>query len=198
VAEASVWFWAAIGRKKNAEARWLLPMICRRGGIDKHDIGAIRILDTTTEFEISERVAASFATSIRQPDKEDNIRIEPLAVPPDPALPGQAPSEKRPDSLRREAGDTDHGARRSDNSCNVTGPMQPGKPRGGSGSKFDRESGSGHKKKHRNNSGRAGQPRWVKASPAKAALGKKVRKNRRGRLCDPSVQHHRPTAMAKG
>ena len=51
--EDSVWFRAAIGRKKNAEARWLLPMICRRGGIDKHDIGAIRIMDTTTEFEIS-------------------------------------------------------------------------------------------------------------------------------------------------
>ena len=55
MAEGSVWFRAAIGRQKNAEARWLLPMICRRGGIDKHDIGAIRILDTTTEFEISER-----------------------------------------------------------------------------------------------------------------------------------------------
>ena len=53
MAEGSVWFRAAIGRRKNAEARWLLPMICRRGGIDKHDIGAIRIMDTTTEFEIS-------------------------------------------------------------------------------------------------------------------------------------------------
>jgi len=57
MAEGSVWFRAAIGRKKNAEARWLLPMICRRGGIDKHDIGAIRIMDTTTEFEISKGVA---------------------------------------------------------------------------------------------------------------------------------------------
>jgi ATP-dependent RNA helicase DeaD len=173
--EASVWFRAAIGRKKNAEARWLLPMICRRGGIDKHDIGAIRILDTTTEFEISERVAESFAVKIRHPDKEDNIRIEPLAAPP-----GQAPSEKRPHSPRREAGDTDHHARRSDSSRDATGPKQPGKPHGESGSKFDREPGSGHKKKHRNNSGRAGHPRWVKASPAKAALGKKARKNRRG------------------
>ena len=57
MAEGSVWFRAAIGRKKNAEARWLLPMICRRGGIDKHDIGAIRIMDTTTEFEISRDAA---------------------------------------------------------------------------------------------------------------------------------------------
>src|SRR3984885_2416688 len=31
MAEGSVWFRAAIGRRKNAEARWLLPMICRRG-----------------------------------------------------------------------------------------------------------------------------------------------------------------------
>ena len=175
MAEASVWFRANIGRKKNTEARWLLPMICRRGGVDKHDIGAIRILDTTTEFEISERVAESFAARIRQPDKEDNIRIEPLA-----AAPAMAPSEKRSDSPRREAGDTDHGARRNDDSRNVTGPKQPGKPRGGSRSKFGREPGSEHKKKHRNNPDRAGQPRRAKAAPAKAALGKRARKNRRG------------------
>ena len=80
--EGSVWFRAAIGRRKNAEARWLLPMICRRGGIDKQDIGAIRILDTTTEFEISQRVAESFAVKVQRPDKEDNIRIEALAAAP--------------------------------------------------------------------------------------------------------------------
>jgi hypothetical protein len=34
--------------------------------------------DTTTEFKISERVVASFAAKVRRPDKEDNIRIEPL------------------------------------------------------------------------------------------------------------------------
>ncbi|MGY4287726.1 hypothetical protein ACVWXO_006946 [Bradyrhizobium sp. LM2.7] len=69
--EASVWFRANIGHKKNAEARWLLPMICRRGGIDKGDIGAIKIMDTTTEFEISARVADSFAVKIKRPDKEE-------------------------------------------------------------------------------------------------------------------------------
>ena len=91
MAEGSVWFRAAIGRRKNAEARWLLPMICRRGGIDKADIGAIRIMDTTTEFEISQRVAESFAAQVRRPDKEDNIRIEALAEAPQ----GEARPEKR-------------------------------------------------------------------------------------------------------
>ncbi|WP_322515166.1 DEAD/DEAH box helicase [Rhodopseudomonas palustris] len=73
-----VWFRAAIGKRKNAEARWLLPMICRRGGIDRQVIGAIRILDTTTEFEIAASAAADFAAQIKRPDKDDNIRIEPL------------------------------------------------------------------------------------------------------------------------
>ncbi|RJF76529.1 DEAD/DEAH box helicase [Rhodopseudomonas palustris] len=73
-----VWFRAAIGKRKNAEARWLLPMICRRGGITRQDIGAIRILDTTTEFEISAAAAVDFAAQIKRPDKDDNIRIEPL------------------------------------------------------------------------------------------------------------------------
>src|SRR5450432_2952942 len=91
MADGSVWFRAAIGRKKNAEARWLLPMICRRGGIDKHDIGAIRILEATTEFEISRAAAESFALKVQRPDKEDNIRIEALAEAPQ----GQAPQEKR-------------------------------------------------------------------------------------------------------
>jgi ATP-dependent RNA helicase DeaD len=99
MAEGSVWFRAAIGRRKNAEARWLLPMICRRGGIDKHDIGAIRILDTTTEFEISNGVAEQFAVKIRRPDKEDNIRIEPLAD----AAQGEVPSEQRLHTPHREA-----------------------------------------------------------------------------------------------
>jgi ATP-dependent RNA helicase DeaD len=176
MAEASVWFRAAIGRKKNAEARWLLPMICRRGGIDKRDIGAIRILDTTTEFEISERVAGSFAVKIRRPDKEDNIRIEPLPDTP----PGQAPSEKRSHSPWREVTDTDHSARRSDNSRDAAGPKQRGKPHGESGSKFGSEPGFGKKKKHRNKSGHAGQPQLTSASPTKAVLGKKARKIRRG------------------
>ena len=69
--DGSVWFRAAIGRRKNAEARWLLPMICRRGGIDKHDIGAIRIFQAITEFEISAKAAENFAAKIQRPDKDE-------------------------------------------------------------------------------------------------------------------------------
>ncbi len=39
-----VWFKLDIGSKKNADPKWLLPMLCRRGKITKHDIGAIASL----------------------------------------------------------------------------------------------------------------------------------------------------------
>ncbi|MDA9519691.1 DEAD/DEAH box helicase [Bradyrhizobium sp. CCBAU 11434] len=124
--EPTVWFRAAIGRRKNAEARWLLPMICRRGGIDKRDIGAIKISDTTTEFEISERVAESFAAKVKRPDKEDSIRIELVTGAPQE----QAPVEKRARALQRDQGDDNQVARRSDDTWNAKGPKPHDRPRG--------------------------------------------------------------------
>ncbi|WP_426615171.1 DEAD/DEAH box helicase [Bradyrhizobium sp. McL0616] len=170
MAESTVWFRANIGRRKNAEARWLLPMICRRGGIDKGDIGAIKIMDTTTEFEISERVAESFAAKIKRPDKEDNIRLEPMTDAPQ----AQAASEKRPHAPRREARETDDGARRSDHSRAATGPKQHGKPHGKSGAKFGDGPAFGKKNKHRDKPGQATE--WS----AKAPSGKKAKKKHRG------------------
>jgi ATP-dependent RNA helicase DeaD len=138
MAEGSVWFRVAIGRQKKAEARWLLPMICRRGGIDKHDIGAIRILETTTEVEISERAAELFAVKIRRPDKEDNIRIERLADAPQ----GQPASEKRLHTPRREAKETDRSAHQNDKSRDERGLKQHRKSHSESGSRFDTQASS--------------------------------------------------------
>ncbi len=47
-----VWFSINVGRKDNAEARWLLPMLCRSGNLNKDDIGAIRIQPAETYVEI--------------------------------------------------------------------------------------------------------------------------------------------------
>ncbi len=47
-----VWFSVNVGRKDNAEARWLLPMLCRSGNLSKDDIGAIRIQPDETFVEI--------------------------------------------------------------------------------------------------------------------------------------------------
>jgi ATP-dependent RNA helicase DeaD len=153
MAEDSVWFSAAIGRKKNAEARWLLPMLCRRGSIKKGDIGAIRILDTTTEFEISARVADRFAASIRRPDKEDSIRIEALAL--------AAPREE---GRMQERAPKPHGK-------NAKGP---------DGAGFDKKARYDTKKLHRDRPAHAGKPRHENEAPAKAAFAKKKKKKFRG------------------
>ena len=80
-----------------------LPMICRRGGIEKNDIGAIRIFDANTEFEISAAAAESFAAMIKRPDKEDNIRIEALPNGPQGAMPSTRPKpEERDYSSKRK------------------------------------------------------------------------------------------------
>lgn len=172
MAEASVWFRAAIGRRKNAEARWLLPMICRRGGIDKRDIGAIKIMDTTTEFEISERVAESFAVKVKRPDKEDSIRIEPMADAPQ----RQASSEERFEAPRREARDSDHRERQGDRARDAGGFKPRGKPHGERAPKFDDAPAFGKKKKHKNKPGHA-EPS-VTPWPVKGAPGKKPKKKK--------------------
>jgi ATP-dependent RNA helicase DeaD len=74
---AAVWFKLDIGRKKNADPKWLLPMLCRKGNITRQDIGAIRIFDTETRIEIAHGVAPQFVVNMRRPGGE-NIRIQPL------------------------------------------------------------------------------------------------------------------------
>jgi ATP-dependent RNA helicase DeaD len=175
--EGSVWFRAAIGRKKNAEARWLLPMFCRRGGIDKQDIGRILIGETSTEFEISERAAESFAAKIRRPDKEDNIRIEPLADAPR----DHAPAEKRPHKPRRDGEDTGHRERQNDKARDERGARHHGQSHSEKGSGFHKDAGLKTKKKHKDRPGYAEQPQRGSSPPAKRPFGKKPKKkDRRG------------------
>lgn len=124
--EGSVWFRAAIGRNKNAEARWLLPMICRRGGIGKQDIGAIRIFDGSTEFEISANAADEFAAKIKRPDKEDNIRIEAL---PNGPQGDSATFDKRPRKSPHKDKDFSAKPRRDDKPRYDAKPRYDDKPR---------------------------------------------------------------------
>ncbi|MFT5180613.1 MAG: ATP-dependent RNA helicase DeaD [Alphaproteobacteria bacterium] len=51
--KGGVWFSLSVGREQRAEARWLLPMLCRAGHITKEDIGAIRINEKETHVELA-------------------------------------------------------------------------------------------------------------------------------------------------
>lgn len=73
----TAWFRLNIGRTKNADPKWLLPMLCRKGNITKQDIGVIRIFEQETKFEVAEAVAAQFAVNMRRPGG-DNLSVERL------------------------------------------------------------------------------------------------------------------------
>ena len=62
----TLWFRLNIGRQKNADPRWLLPLICRQGRISKPDIGSIRILERETQFEVDAAVAERFQQALSQ------------------------------------------------------------------------------------------------------------------------------------
>ncbi|MFK8253850.1 DEAD/DEAH box helicase [Ancylobacter terrae] len=74
----SAWFRLGIGRRQNADPRWLLPLICRRGNVTRRDIGAIRIFDEETTFEVSAAAADRFRKALRKGGGSD-VEIEPMA-----------------------------------------------------------------------------------------------------------------------
>ncbi|MGE5548422.1 MAG: DEAD/DEAH box helicase [Solirubrobacterales bacterium] len=94
----TVWFRLNIGRAKNADPRWLLPLICRQGRIVKQDVGVIRITERETRFEVDATVADRFLAAIRQVQHPEG-RIEPLGT----DGPGEraAPPEARSGSHRK-------------------------------------------------------------------------------------------------
>ena len=59
-----VQFRISVGRNNRADPKWLVPLLCRVGGITKQDIGSIRVFDTDTRFEIRREANDIFAAAI--------------------------------------------------------------------------------------------------------------------------------------
>jgi ATP-dependent RNA helicase DeaD len=60
----SAWFTLSVGRDDRAEARWLLPLLCRAGRIGKDDIGAIRVQQAETFVELTEASVPGFLAAL--------------------------------------------------------------------------------------------------------------------------------------
>ncbi len=90
----SVWFRLNVGRRNNADPKWLLPLICRRGNVTRMEIGVIRIFDEETAFEVGPAAAARFSKAVRKADGGDVI-IAPLPGGP-PAGHAERPARARP------------------------------------------------------------------------------------------------------
>lgn len=78
--EDTVWFKMDIGRRRNADPRWILPLLCRRGHITRNEVGAIRIGPDETYFQIPRAIADKFADAVArtagQGDDDENVHIE--------------------------------------------------------------------------------------------------------------------------
>ena len=100
--EDVVWFRMDCGRRHNADPRWILPLLCRRGHITRSEIGAIRIAATETFFQVPRAAADRFADALKRTrgtEGEDGIHIAPHhgAAPEDhkPRRPGKPPYRAR-------------------------------------------------------------------------------------------------------
>lgn len=93
--ENSVWFSLNLGRKQKAEPRWILPMLCKSGGLDRKDIGAIKISETKTFVEIAQAGVERFVTTIGPDGKiEKAVTAHRLDGPPDFGAPDSKPAYK--------------------------------------------------------------------------------------------------------
>ncbi len=113
------WFRMDIGRNRNADPKWLIPMICRVGGITKQQIGSIKTFPEETRFEIANTHAEAFA-KLAQMNTEE-AHITPSEAPHSGMFKGSrdrnfgdrgAPRDGgRPPFKRKPFGDNDRGER---------------------------------------------------------------------------------------
>jgi len=111
------WFSLSVGRKQTADPKWLLPMLCKNGGLTKQDIGAIRIHPNVTFVEIAPDSAEKFIEKVG-PDKrlEKSISVTVLDGKPevldDDGGGRDRPPPRRPRERERTRDYEDRGPRR--------------------------------------------------------------------------------------
>jgi len=91
----TIWFRMDIGRRHNADPRWLLPLICRYGHVGRNDIGAIRVAANESYFEVTQRATPGFIKALRRATiapEDEGLVIE--QAPPRGAE--SAPNSRRP------------------------------------------------------------------------------------------------------
>ncbi|EKF17193.1 DEAD/DEAH box helicase [Nitratireductor pacificus] len=95
----SVWFSLSVGRRQNAEPRWLIPLMCRAGDISKREIGSIRMQQEETFVELDAASADRFVMAIGpHATLENGIRATRLDGAPDlaPSRPYAKPHGGKP------------------------------------------------------------------------------------------------------
>lgn len=106
------WIRLSVGRHHSAEARWLLPMLCRAGNLTKNHVGAIRIHDNETHVELHPEAASAFLEAVGPSrkieksitvDKIEGMPVEPAAVPRKERV-ERAPRKPKPEDTSKPEG----------------------------------------------------------------------------------------------
>ena len=130
--EDTLWFRMDIGRRQNADPRWILPLLCRRGHITRNEIGAIRIGPNETYVQIPRPIADKFAAAlVRTAGGEDDreaILIEPSDTGPrETARENRRGHAPRVHAKPHRKGPASHGKGGAPHGKGKFGP-KPGKP----------------------------------------------------------------------
>jgi ATP-dependent RNA helicase DeaD len=97
----SIWVALSVGRKQNAEPRWLIPLLCRAGNMSKADIGQIKMQQDETFVELAADSADAFLHQIG-PNKtlERGMRVRLIEGMPDfsraPRAPRKFEGDRKP------------------------------------------------------------------------------------------------------
>ncbi|AJE48937.1 DEAD/DEAH box helicase [Celeribacter indicus] len=89
----AAWVSLSVGRSKGAEPRWLLPLLCRAGNLEKSQIGKIRMQDEETFVELRQDALPGFLDRLGADGVlEDGVTVTPLEEAPDTSAPRRSPA----------------------------------------------------------------------------------------------------------
>ncbi|MEY8119402.1 DEAD/DEAH box helicase [Falsihalocynthiibacter sp. BN13B15] len=115
---SSVWLSLNVGREQRAEPRWLIPLLCKAGGITKREIGAIKMVPNETYVELDATIADRFFAALGKDNiLEEDVKATKLDKVPDVARSGHS-------GARPSFGDKPRGGPRPDR-----GPREERAPR---------------------------------------------------------------------
>jgi ATP-dependent RNA helicase DeaD len=112
----SVWVSLSIGRNQQAEPRWLIPMLCRNGGLTKRDIGQIKLMPEHSLVQLEAGAGEHFLKTLGKRTLERGITVTRLEGTPDLSRAGQrgmndSPQRPAPGPARKpHRGQADKGA----------------------------------------------------------------------------------------
>ncbi len=125
------WVKLGVGRKKKADPKWLIPMLCKSGGFSRNSIGAIRIDPDSTHVELKPEAASKLMEAAGDSQIIDKSIWVGLSGEPDTSE--RRPREReggkphRPKKIRRPDG---HKSGDAKPKKKRTGPKKPRGPNG--------------------------------------------------------------------